>query len=397
MNRKFEGFGYGHVNPPISDSAMFEFETAAEMTEMFEIGLPGRFLYGRHLSPSNALLAESLAELEGTESAAVFATGMGGIACALMQVCSAGSEVVASRTVYGGTYALLGNLLPRFGVKTTFVDMNDLATVERAITPKTKVLYCETFSNPLLAIPDLKGLAQLAKSHGILLFVDNTFAPLIVKPFELGADLVIHSLTKYCNGMGDHLGGAVCSSREFVGQLLDVNQGMSMLLGPTMDAQVSSAIRKNLQTLPVRMKQHSANAMAVSQELWDRGYSVVYPGLPSHPDHSRLAECANPDYGFGGVLTLDCGNRDLGDTFMQDLVSRHVGHLAVSLGFVQTLFSMPACSTSSEIPETERERMGLSTGFVRFSIGVEPDSKTLAMEIADSADRILRSAKRRSA
>lgn len=389
MNRNFKEFGLGHVNPPISDSAMYEFDTGAEMTEMFEHGIAGRYLYGRHLSPSNHILAEELARLEGSEAACVTATGMGAISCIVMHLCQSGDEVVASRTVYGGTYALLANLLPKFGLKTTFVDMNDLHAVSRAITPKTKILYCETLSNPLLAAPDIPSLAEIANLHGIQLIVDNTFTPLVVKPLELGAHVVVHSLTKYINGMGDHLGGAVCASQETISAMLDVNNGTSMLLGPTMDALVSASIRKNLQTLPIRMKQHSVNAMTVATTLQDAGYSVVYPGLTSHPDHARFAQVTNPDYGFGGVFTLDCGDREAADQMMQEMKRLGIGHLAVSLGFVQTLFSMPACSTSSEIPEAERDRMGLGTGFVRFSIGVEPDSEALAKRILDVANRFL--------
>jgi len=389
MNRNFDNFGLGHVNPPISDSAMYEFESGVEMTEMFEVGIPGRFLYGRHLSPSNHLLAQDLAKLEGTESACVMATGMGAITCAIMQICASGDKVIASRTVYGGTYALLANLLPKYGLTTSFVNVNDLDEVKRNITARTKVIYCETFSNPLLACPDIAALGQICKERSITLIVDNTFAPLIVHPQALGADIVVHSLTKYINGMGDHLGGAVCASSEFINSLLDVNTGASMLLGPTMDAQVSASIRKNLQTLPVRMKQHSQNAMAVTTALQQSGFSVVYPGLTSHPDHHRATTMANPQYGFGGVFTLDCGTREVADQLMQALVKEDVGHLAVSLGFVQTLFSMPACSTSSEIPEEERNRMGLSTGFVRFSIGVEPDSEALADKIVGIAKKII--------
>lgn len=397
MNSKFENFGLGHVNPPISDSAMYEFESAEAMTQMFEVGIPGRFLYGRHLNPSNAMLAESLADLEGSGAACVTATGMAAIACTIVQICSAGDEVIASRTVYGGTYALLANLLPKFGIKTHFVDMNDIKAVSSKVSDRTRILYCETMSNPLLAVPDIQTLAQLAHGANAKLIVDNTFAPLIVKPLDLGADIVVHSLTKYINGMGDHLGGAICASQDFIQSVLDVNNGASMLLGPTMDALVSASIRKNLQTLPVRMKQHSANAMAVTTALDSAGYSTCYPGQKSHPDHTRLTRVANSSFGFGGVFTLDCGTREAGDQMMQYMVSKGIGHLAVSLGFAQTLFSMPACSTSSEIPEEERERMGLSTGFVRFSVGVEHDSDALATAIVEAANRCLPSLSRRSA
>ena len=379
----------GHVNPPISDSAMFSFGTGAEMTRMFEGGLPDRFLYSRHANPSNAALATKLAAMEDTEAALVTASGMSAIACAILQICSAGDHIIASRTVYGGTYALLENLLPRFGITTSFVDANDLSSVEQSTVSATKVIFAETMSNPLLAIADVSGLSELAHRKGIQLIIDNTFAPLICTPRHHGADIVIHSLTKYANGMGDHLGGVICGSHEFISGLMDVNSGATMLMGPTMDASVAADIRKNVQSLPVRIRQHSSNALLVASRLQEAGFRVVYPGMPSHPDYHRLQALSNPTYGAGAVLTLDCGNRDRADLLMQRLKEAGVGFLAVSLGFVHTLFSMPACSTSSEIPASERARMGLSEGFVRFSIGIDSDGEWLATKIVDSALEVL--------
>ncbi len=379
----------GHVNPPISDSAMFAFGTGAEMTEMFEVGIPGRFLYSRHASPSCAALAAKLAAMEATEAALVTASGMSAIACAIIQTCSAGDHIIASRTVYGGTYALLDNLLPRFGIMTTFVNVNDLAAVSAAKTPRTKLIFAETMSNPLLAVADIPALADLAHQGGALLMIDNTFAPLICSPKAHGADIVVHSLTKYINGMGDHLGGVICGSSELIASLMDVNSGATMLLGPSMDAGVAADIRKNLQSLPVRVRQHSANALSVASRLEESGFRVVYPGLPSHPDFARLASLSNSGYGEGAVLTLDCGSRDRADRLMQRLKKAGIGFLAVSLGYVHTLFSMPACSTSSEIPASERERMGLSEGFVRFSIGIDADGDLLATEICQIGLEVL--------
>jgi methionine-gamma-lyase len=359
------------------------------MTEMFEQGIPGRFLYSRHANPSNAHLAAMLAAMESTEAALVAASGMGAISCALMQLCESEDEIIASRTVYGGTYALMDNLLPRYGVRTHFVDINDLASLENAVNDRTKVVFAETMSNPLLAVANLRQIRNFCDRHKLTMVIDNTFAPLVVTPADHGADIVIHSLTKYINGMGDHLGGAVCGRADFVASMMDVNSGTAMLLGPAMDALVSSTIRKNLQTLPVRVRQHSANAMAVAKSLAEAGFSVVYPGLASHPDHTQLAAISNPGYGAGGVLTLDCGSRETADILMQRLQGQGLGYLAVSLGFVHTLFSMPACSTSSEIPTEERERMGLSTGFVRMSIGIDADGAALAAAITEEALRTL--------
>ncbi len=379
----------GHVNAPISDSAMFAFGTGAEMTEMFEVGIPGRFLYSRHANPSCAALAAKLAAMEGTEAAIVTASGMSAIACAILQTCSSGDHIIASRTVYGGTYALFDNFLPRFGITTSFIDINDCAALASALTQNTKMVFAETMSNPLLAVCDIPGLASFTQKNGLKLMIDNTFAPLICTPAEHGADIVIHSLTKYINGMGDHLGGVICGSENLIQTLMDVNSGATMLLGPSMDAGVAADVRKNLQSLPVRVRQHSANAMKVASSLERAGFRVVYPGLASHPDHNRLVSLSNHGYGSGAVLTLDCGSRDLADLLMQKLKEAGIGFLAVSLGYVHTLFSMPACSTSSEIPASERERMGLSEGFVRFSIGIDADGDWLASRINDITKSVL--------
>ena len=379
----------GHVNAPISDSAMFAFSTGAEMTEMFEVGIAGRFLYSRHANPSCAALAAKLAAMEATEAAVVTASGMSAIACAILQVCSAGDHIIASRTVYGGTYALLENFLPRFGISTSFIDINNQTAITEALKPNTKMVFAETMSNPLLAVCDIPSLSAFAHSNGLTLMIDNTFAPLICSPAKHGADIVIHSLTKYINGMGDHLGGVICGTESLIQSLMDVNSGATMLLGPSMDAGVAADIRKNLQSLPVRVRQHSANALKVGLRLQASGFRVVYPGLETHPDHMRLLTLSNEGYGAGAVLTLDCGTRERADSLMQHLKDAGLGFLAVSLGYVHTLFSMPACSTSSEIPAAERERMGLSEGFVRFSIGIDADGDWLASEIATIATKVL--------
>lgn len=379
----------GHVNPPVSDSAMFAFDTGELMTQMFETGIPGKYLYSRHANPTNASLAGKLAAMENTEAALVTASGMAAISCAILQVCSSGDHIIASRTVYGGTFALLANLLPRMGIETSFIDINDPSAMDAARRPNTRIVFAETMSNPLLAVANLNLLSEFAKTNRLRLMIDNTFAPLMCSPSDHGADIVIHSLTKYINGMGDHLGGVVCASADFVSALMDVNTGASMLLGPTMDASVASDIRKNLQSLPVRVRQHSANASKVANALQNAGHRVVYPGLSSHPDYDRLQGLSNPGYGAGAVLTLDAGSRDAADRVMQTLTDRGIGFLAVSLGYVHTLFSMPACSTSSEIPAEERSRMGLSEGFVRFSIGIDADGDWLADEIVKAVNQVL--------
>lgn len=311
--------------------------------------------------------------MEGTQTANVAASGMGAITSTLLQLCSNNDHVVSSRTIYGGTYAFLKNFAPKFGIATSFVDITKLDVVEAAITPNTKVLYCETVSNPLLEVADIKSLAKIAKKHNIKLVVDNTFSPLSVAPAKLGADIVIHSLTKYINGSSDTVGGVTCASREFIDSLKNVNNGASMLLGPTMDSFRSASIMKNLRTLHIRMKQHSHNALYLAEKFEQDGLKTVYPGLKSHPSHEIYKTMINPEYGFGGMMTVDAGSLDKANELMELMQERNLGYLAVSLGFYKTLFSAPGTSTSSEIPMDEQKEMGLTDGLIRFSIGLDND------------------------
>jgi len=366
---------FGGVNPSISDSSTYTFLSAKTMFDTFEGNAEGCYLYSRHSSPMNLYLGKALAAMEGTESANVAASGMGAITPVLLQLCSAGDEIVSSRTIYGGTYAFMKNMLPKWNIQTNFVDITKLDVVEKAITSNTKVLYCETVSNPLLEVADIEGLAKIAKKHNIKLVVDNTFSPLSVAPVQLGADIVIHSLTKFINGSSDTVGGVVCASQDFINDLKNVNNGASMLLGPTMDSFRSASILKNLRTLHIRMKQHSYNALYLAQKFEDDGLKIVYPGLKSHPSHELYSKMINIEYGFGGMMTMDVGTLDKANELMELMQNRNLGYLAVSLGFYKTLFSAPGTSTSSEIPLEEQKSMGLTDGLIRFSIGLDNDIK----------------------
>ncbi|MBT6377838.1 MAG: aminotransferase class I/II-fold pyridoxal phosphate-dependent enzyme, partial [Flavobacterium sp.] len=193
-----QNFGeFGGVNPSISDSSTYTFLSAKTMADTFEGNTDGCHLYSRHTTPSNMFLGEALAAMEGTETANVSASGMGAITPVLLQLCGAGDHIVSSRTIYGGTYAFLKNFTPRLAIQTSFVDITNLEVVEAAITKNTKVLYCESVSNPLLEVADIKALAALAKKYHLKLVVDNTFSPLSISPIQLGADVVVHSLTKF--------------------------------------------------------------------------------------------------------------------------------------------------------------------------------------------------------
>ncbi|MFD1096467.1 aminotransferase class I/II-fold pyridoxal phosphate-dependent enzyme [Salegentibacter chungangensis] len=364
---------FGGVNPSISDSSTYTFLSAKTMFDTFEGNAEGCYLYSRHSSPSNLYLGEALAAMEGTETANVAASGMGAITSTLLQLCKAGDHIVSSRTIYGGTYAFLKNFAPKFNVQTTFVDITKPELVEAAITKNTKVLYCESVSNPLLEVADIEGLSIIAKNHGLTLVVDNTFSPLSLSPKKLGADIVIHSLTKFINGSSDTVGGVTCGTQEFINAQRNVNDGAGMLLGPTMDSLRSASVLKNLRTLHIRMKQHSSNALYLAEKFEADGFRTVYPGLKSHPGHKLYKKMMNEDYGFGGILTLDVGSLDKANELMELMQEKNLGYLAVSLGFYKTLFSAPGTSTSSEIPEEEQREMGLSDGLIRFSIGLDND------------------------
>lgn len=364
---------FGGVNPSVSDSSTYTFLSAKTMFDTFEGNADGCYLYSRHSSPSNLYLGEALAAMEGTETANVSASGMGAITPVILQLCNAGDHVVSSRTIYGGTYAFLKNFTPRFNIETSFVDITRLDVVEAAITNNTKVLYCESVSNPLLEVANIKGLADIAKRHNLKLVVDNTFSPLSISPAKLGADVVIHSLTKFINGSSDTVGGVVCGSQEFIDNLRNVNDGASMLLGSTMDSLRAASVLKNLRTLHIRMQQHSRNATYLAEKFELEGLKTVYPGLESHPSHELFMSMMNKEYGYGGMLTIDVGSLDKANELMEMMQDNNLGYLAVSLGFYKTLFSAPGSSTSSEIPEEEQTEMGLSDGLIRFSIGLDAD------------------------
>ncbi|WNW01511.1 aminotransferase class I/II-fold pyridoxal phosphate-dependent enzyme [Tenacibaculum sp. HL-MS23] len=364
---------FGGVNPSISDSSTYTFLEAKTMLDTFEGNTDGCYLYSRHTSPSNLYLSEALAAMEGTEAANVAGSGMGAITPTILQVCSAGDHIVSSRTIYGGTYAFLKNFTPRMGINTSFVNITRLDIVEAAINENTKMIYCESVSNPLLEVADIKGLAALAKKHHLKLVVDNTFSPLSISPAQLGADVVIHSLTKFINGSSDTMGGVVCASADFINSQKSVIDGASMLLGSSMDSLRSSSILKNMRTLHIRMKKHSENATFLAKKFEADGLKTVYPGLKSHPSYEIFKSMMNKEYGYGGMLTIDAGSLEKANALMELMQEKNLGYLAVSLGFYKTLFSAPGTSTSSEIPEDEQKEMGLSNGLIRFSIGLDND------------------------
>lgn len=364
---------FGGVNPSITDSSTYTFLEGETMEETFLGHMEGCFLYSRHWNPSNKYLADALAAMEKTESAWITSSGMAAITCSLLQVCNSGDHIVTSVTTYGGTYAFLKNWLPKYNIEVSFVDITKLEQVKAAMRPNTKVIYTETVTNPLLQVSDIPELAKIAHDNGAKLMVDNTFTPMIFSPAELGADFVVYSMTKFINGKNDCVAGAICGSNEFIAQLSDVNDGTAMLLGPVLDPLRSSSILKNLHTLHLRMKQHSSNALYVSQKLEKLGLDVKYPGLESFSQHKLHSNLMNKQFGYGGIFSVDFKTEQNANKIMFKMQQAGVGYLAVSLGYFRTLFSCSGHSTSSEIPAEVQKEMGLSDGLVRLSVGLDND------------------------
>lgn len=366
---------HGGVNMSIETSTTFTVLQAETLPKIFR-GLKGPeeggcFLYGRHFNPTVYVLGRQIAALEGAEIGYCTASGMGAISSTILQLCDRDDHVVASNTIYGGTFALMKDFLPaKAGIETSFVDTNDLAAVEAAITSRTKVLYVESIANPTLRVADIPKLAEIAHAEGVRLVVDNTFSPLIMSPIQHGADIVLHSMTKYINGASDYIAGAICGPQDFVMEMMDLHMGSLMLLGPTMDPRVAFDISMRLPHLGLRMKEHSRRALTFAQRLADRGIDVIYPGLPDHPDHEILDRLRNEEYGYGGILGIDVGSWKNAERFMETLQNEdRFGFMAVSLGYFDTLMSASAQTTSSELTVEEQEAAGIRPGLVRMSIG----------------------------
>ncbi len=371
---KLEQFGeFGGVNPSITDSATYTFLGAETMVDTFHGETEGCFLYSRHWNPSNKYLSDALAAMEGTEAAWVTASGMAAITSAVLQVCNSGDHIVSSVTTYGGTFAFFKYYLKKFNIDVSFIIPTDLEALKKAIRPNTKVIYTETISNPLLQISDIPEMSKIAKASGAKLIVDNTFSPMMVSPFKLGADIIVYSMTKFINGKNDCVAGAICGSRDYINSLIDLNTGTAMLLGPVLDPMRSSSILKNLYTLHIRMKQHSKNAQYLSERFKEYGTKVIYPGMKENPGYELLTSMMNKEFGYGGMIAVDLETKEKAYEFMEKAEKAGVGYLAVSLGYFRTLFSNSGSSTSSEVPEDIQKKMGMSPGLVRFSVGLDND------------------------
>jgi methionine-gamma-lyase len=393
-NTRHEFGEHGGVNMSIEASTTFTAMHPDILADMFhgERGPDrgGCYLYGRHFNPTVYNLSRQLAALEGTEAAYCTASGMAAIAGTLFQLCDTGDHIVSANTVYGGTYALLHDFLPaKAGIATTLVDITDLAAVEAAITPRTRAVYAESIANPTLRVADIPALADIAHRHRLKLVIDNTFSPLILSPKQLGADIVVHSMTKFIGGASDHIAGAICSDKSFILELMDLHQGSLMLLGPTMDPQVAFNINLRIAHLPLRMAEHGRRAQAFAERLQEMGLAVTYPGLPEHPDHEMIKALHCADYGYGGILTLDLGSEERANALMDMLQNDYrFGYMAVSLGYFDTLMSCSGSTTSSEMSDEDKAAAHISPGLVRMSVGFTGTTEQRWRQLRGALERL---------
>lgn len=349
-------------------TSSFVFRNAAEAAARFSGEDPG-MVYSRYTNPTVAALQERLAALEGAQCCIATASGMSAILACVMGLMKAGEHIVASQSLFGATVQLFGNVLKRFGVETTFVPATDMEAWARAITPGTRMLFLETPSNPLTEISDIGALAQLAHDHGALLVVDNCFCtPVLQRPLDMGADIVIHSATKYLDGQGRVLGGAVLGRRDVIFEGLN---GFLRSGGPTLSPFNAWVILKGLETLGLRMRAHCQTALELAQwlEQHPRIERVYYPGLPSHPQH-QLAK--RQQKAGGGIVSFDVkGGRQAA---WKVIDATQLISITANLGDAKSTITHPASTTHGRLSAQAREAAGLGEGLLRVAAGLEAAS-----------------------
>ena len=345
-----------------------------------ELGKHKGYEYARTQNPTREALERNVANIESGTAGFAFASGMAAIG-AIATLLKAGDHVVVSDNTYGGTFRLFDKVLRKFQLSFSYVDTADLDATERAFTPSTRMLFVETPTNPIMRITDLAGAAALAKSRNARLVVDNTFAsPAIQRPIEFGADLVVHSTTKYLNGHSDSIGGVVVAvNADDIEWLRFVQNAEGAILSPF----DSWLVLRGTKTLALRMAQHNANGLALAEFLsaHPQVRHVYYPGLPSHPQHALASKQMR---GFGGMLAFELGSLEAARRVLNG-VRLHA--LAESLGGVESLISHPATMTHASVPAEKRQALGITDGLVRISAGVE-DIEDLKADLVQALDRV---------
>ena len=366
---------YGAVSLPIYLTSTFKQEEFGEY----------EYDYSRAGNPTRTNLEENIASLENGKGAVAFSSGMGAIS-AVIHLLSAGDEVIFTRNVYGGTYRIMEKIYKNFSINSHWVDTTNLEVLEKTISKKTKMIYIETPTNPMMEICDINAISKISKKYNCILVVDNTFmSPYNQRPIELGADIVMHSITKYLNGHSDVIGGILITNKE---SLLEKLRFIQMSVGSVPSPFDCWIVQRSLKTLHVRMDRHNSNANVIANYLEQNNkvVSIYYPGLKNHPNHEiAKKQQLNPsgDSVFGGMISIDLGSIKNARTFVKNL---EIFTLAESLGGVESLVCHPASMTHASIPENIRNDLGITQGLVRLSVGIE-DVNDLVGDIDQAINR----------
>lgn len=329
-----------------------------------ELGKHKGYEYARTKNPTRSALEANLAALERGTHGFCFASGMSAIDV-IFRMLKSGDHVVAGEDMYGGSYRLFSRVLEKFGLQFTYVDTSDANAVRGAIRPETKIVYLETPTNPMMRVTDLRACADIAHKAGALVVVDNTFcSPYIQRPIELGADIVVHSTTKFLNGHSDSVGGAVITNSDEIAEKLGFLQNA---VGAILSPFDSWLVLRGIKTLAVRMRQHEENGMAMAEYLsrHPKVKKIYYPGLSSHPQHELAKKQMN---GFGSMISFELGSKENAKKFLDRV---RLCSLAESLGGVESLISHPESMTHGSVPPETRKRLGITPGLVRISVGIE--------------------------
>lgn len=365
--------GTGALSTPIFQTSTFCFETVEEGAAKFSKEIPG-YVYSRGGNPTNRALEIKCAALEGGEDCVATASGMGAIGAVLLGLVKTGDHIVSGDTVYGGTSVVMRTNMPNLGIDVTFVDTTKPDEVEKAINERTKVIYFETVTNPTLKLADIEEISKIAKKHGVKLVVDNTFSPPpILSPLKLGADFVIHSVTKYINGHGDVIGGVIIGPKDDIAVIR--GNYVTKICGTPPSPFNSYLVMRGMKTLPIRVREHCKNAMEMAEYLEKNEYvkTVYYPGLKSHPQHELAKKMLNGMY--TGMIAFELKDDvkglsafEAGKKFLNNL---KIASIAVSLGDPDTLIEHPASMTHASVPPESRLEVGITDGLIRLSVGLE--------------------------
>lgn len=345
-----------------------------------ELGRHKGYEYARTKNPTRSALEANLAALEKGKYGHCFASGMSATDT-VFRLLQSGDHVVAGENMYGGSYRLFSRVLGKFGLEFTYVDTANVDNVRNALKPNTKLVFLETPTNPMMTVTDLAACAEVAHAHGALVVVDNTFcSPWLQKPIELGADIVVHSTTKFLNGHSDSVGGVVVSNRDDIGEQIGFLQNA---VGAILSPFDSWLVLRGVKTLAVRMKRHEENGMAMASYLANHGKvkKIYYPGLPDHPQHELAKRQMN---GFGSMISFELGSKENAKKFLDRV---RLCSLAESLGGVETLISHPETMTHASVPLETRTRLGITPGLVRISVGIE-DIEDLIADLENAFDAI---------